>query len=366
VQISLSADPETGSASHLNSNISRGICFQAGLIVKLKLGGLQMNRFTKANFVILFVFSFFLVSTLSCGKDRGVNSVPPSPYVKASDWIASVDWNQATTVELLMIETSPTEMSFSPDSLAFVAGKPYILRIKSPSTNAAKHYFATEGPTDFFKAVATRKIQTSDAEYKAPYFLAVELLIGGELDIYFVPVLAGTYNFLCTIPNHKDYGMFGKIVITGGAGYQLDLQVDASFNPALLTDPRTSGSHSVWSTKVTVPVQMVEGGATPYSYNPSDLYLKKDSAYVITISNPSSNAEKHYYTAAEFCRTVVTRKFEDSDAEVKAPYFKAIELLIGGTAKEYVVPTVADTFYVHCTIPGHTENGMEGSIIVSP
>src|SRR3972149_5054281 len=135
---------------------------------------------------------------------------------------------------------------------------------------------------------------------------------------------------------------------------------------ALVTDPRTSGSHAVWSSKVTLPVQMVEGGATFYSYSPPILNMKKDSAYVITIANPSSNSEKHYFTAVEFYKTIVTRKFEDSDAEIKAPYFKAIELLIGGSAVEFVVPTVADTFYVHCTIPGHTEGGMEGSIIVTP
>lgn len=300
-----------------------------------------------------------------CGKD---NPVAPttSPYVKASDWIANANWAQAPTITMETVETSPTQMSFEPDTLTFEAGKPYVLRIRSRAGNLEKHYFAPEGSTDFFRAIAPRKVQTSQAEYKAAYFKAVEVNPGKQLDLYFVPVLSGTYDFLCTIAGHRDYGMKGKIFITGGTGYRLDQEVDPAFNPALATDARTSGSHAVWSTRVDLGVQMVESGGG-YAYNPATLNMKRDSAYVITLSNPAANVEKHYYTAAAFFRSVVTRKFEDADAEIKAPYFNAVELLLGASgtsAKLFVVPTVADTFEVHCTIPGHTAGGMEGSLIV--
>ncbi len=324
----------------------------------------HMKRATLALGVAAFAAGF-----AGCSGDDGVKP-EPSPYVKASDWIANANWSQARVVPLEMVETSPTEMSFEPDTLVFEAGKPYILRIQSRAGNLEKHYFAPEGATNFYRAIATRKVQTSQTEYKAPYFTAVELLPGKQLDIYFVPVLAGTYDFLCTIPGHRSYGMHGSISIAGGRGYLLDQEVDPSFDPALATDPRTSGSHPVWLARTELPVSLVELGGGSYAYNPATLSMKRDSAYVIRITNPASNVEKHYYTAAAFYRTVVTRKFEDSDAEIKAPYFNAIELLLdatdGAEAKLFVVPTVADTFEVHCTIPGHAAGGMEGSLIVSP
>ena len=308
--------------------------------------------------------------TAGCSKNAPVSPTPTSPYVKASDWIGSVNWAQAVTVLVEMVETSATQMSFEPDTLTFEAGKPYILKLRSRAGSIEKHYFAPEGATDFFRTIATRKVQTSQAEYKAPYFKAVEVNPGKELDIYFVPVLPGTYDFLCTIPGHKDYGMKGKVFVTGGAGYQLDLEVDPAFNPALATDPRTSGSHAVWASRVERSIRLVELGGGSYGYDPSVLTMKRDSAYVITLLNPVGNVEKHYYTAAEFFKTLVTRKFEDSDAEIKAPYFRAIELLLpgasGASAKMLVVPTADGTYEVHCTIPGHAPGGMAGALVVGP
>jgi uncharacterized cupredoxin-like copper-binding protein len=62
----------------------------------------------------------------------------------------------------------------------------------------------------------------------------------------------------------------------------------------------------------------------------------------------------------------VTRKAEDSQAEIKVPYFKAIELLIGGSTDLYIVPTVAGSYGVVCTVTGHEAAGMTGTITVAP
>ena len=75
-------------------------------------------------------------------------------------------------------------------------------------------------------------------------------------------------------------------------------------------------------------------------------------------------SSKHYYTAAEFYQTVVIRKAEDSQAEIKAPYLRAIELLMGGNATLFVVPTVLGEYDVICTIEGHVALGMGGTITV--
>jgi len=64
----------------------------------------------------------------------------------------------------------------------------------------------------------------------------------------------------------------------------------------------------------------------------------------------------------------VSRKTQDSDAEIKAPYFKAVELLYDAvnarSLEMFLVPTTAGSYPVVCTIPGHADAGMTGTITV--
>lgn len=316
--------------------------------------GLQLQRLAPAVIALG-------MTTWAC--DKGQVTEPARP-ITASEWISSVNWDQRTIVTVTMVESGPTTMSFSPNQLTFEAGKPYVLRIVSPATNGAKHYFSPEGLGNFYTAIATRKIETSQAEYKAPYFNEVELLIGGALELYFVPVLPGTYDIVCTIPGHKGFGMTAQITITGGAGNQLDLEVAPDFDQALATDPRRSGSHTVWATAVDTGVTVAE--LPSYSFRPTDLGLQQNVAYRVQLRSPSTNVEEHYWTAAGFFKTVVTRKVEDSQAELKLPYLRELELLVGGQTKLFVVPTRTGTFESRCTIAGHVALGMIGSVVVSP
>jgi uncharacterized cupredoxin-like copper-binding protein len=281
---------------------------------------------------------------------------------KSSEWVSEADWGTAETKTVVMHEESPTVFHFMPNDLTLTAGKPYIIKVQNPSTNSSKHYFTAE---IFYKNIALRKAQTADCEYKAPYLNAVELLIGGEIDIYFVAVIPGEYGFLCTIPGHAAKGMTGTITVVGDPGAGLELEVAGDWDRDLDTDARTSGSHAVWDTKQTVTVDIVEGG-TPDDlvFDPAHLNLTKGQAYVLKIQNAATNASKHYWTAGRFYRTLVTRKAQDSQAEVKVPYFTAIEFLIGGTTELYHVPTKSGRYGLLCTIPGHAARGMTGSVTV--
>lgn len=285
--------------------------------------------------------------------------VPPAPTPStASDWVSFVNWDDAQRVQITAHEEDADHFHFEPANLSFEAGKPYILEMMNPNTNNEKHYFHAP---DFFKAVATRKAQTKDAEYKAPYFDDFELLIGGSIELYFVPVLPGTYQMWCTIPGHREKGMEGSYVITGGEGFQLDLEVATDFNTALASDARRSGSDAVWEAG-NLATQTVT--LTEFQFDPSAFTLAKDVGYKLTLTAPATNTAKHYHTAAELYKTLVTRKAQDSQAEIKVPYFKAIELLIGGSTDLYIVPTVSGTYELICTIPGHADAGMTGTITV--
>lgn len=127
-------------------------------------------------------------------------SVPnAAEIVKAADWKAM----QTVTVTL-------DEHFYEPKNLTFKAGQPYKLAMKD--VGEKKHYYTAP---EFFKAIATRKAESAkDGEIKAPYFMAFEMMPnGGELALYFVPVVKGTYPVYCTVEDHRQQGMEGTITI---------------------------------------------------------------------------------------------------------------------------------------------------------
>lgn len=122
----------------------------------------------------------------------------------AGEIVKSTDWDKMKTVTVNF-----DEFSYEPEELVFEVGQPYKLVLKNHGEK--KHYFTAE---DFYKAIATRKVQSNqDGEIKAPYFTAIELMVGGQLDLYFVPVKRGEYPVFCTIKDHREEGMEGKLVI---------------------------------------------------------------------------------------------------------------------------------------------------------
>ena len=122
----------------------------------------------------------------------------------APERVKAADWSKMETVQV-----SLTEYVFAPSTLVFQGGVPYKLEIMNKGS--MKHYFTAEG---FFKAIATRKIQSNaDGEIKAPYFMAIEVFPGRSLDLYFIPVKNGSYELLCTIEGHAGKGMVGQIRI---------------------------------------------------------------------------------------------------------------------------------------------------------
>jgi uncharacterized cupredoxin-like copper-binding protein len=156
--------------------------------------------------------------------------------------------------------------------------------------------------------------------------------------------------------------------IVCGDGLSLDLEVDPNFNTALGSDARRSGGNAVWDTKQEIEVTLVEhsseAGNEDFAFDPDTIILSANQAYVLNIKNPATNSSKHYFTAPEFFQSVVTRKAEDPRAEIKVPYFKAVEILVGSYSELFIVPTVTGTYGLECTITGHADAGMVGTIIV--
>lgn len=131
-------------------------------------------------------------------------SASAADYVEnAAEIVKAADWKAMTTITVKLSE-------FEYDTyLELTAGKAYKLELKN--VGEKKHYFTAP---EFFKNIATRKAQVNDqAEIKAPYFDAIEVLPGGQLDLYFVAHNKGEYPVYCTIDDHRDQGMEETIVI---------------------------------------------------------------------------------------------------------------------------------------------------------
>jgi len=76
-----------------------------------------------------------------------------------------------------------------------------------------------------------------------------------------------------------------------------------------------------WSQAETITVVMGE-----HHYTPMDLKLKAGKPYKLELKNEGD--KDHYYTAPEFFKSVAWRKtMVNKQAEIKAPYFTAFEVL---------------------------------------
>ena len=322
-----------------------------------------------------FLLSVFLLAIACASADS----------LSGADIISSVtaaEWDNAADNKIVVTINENPNYSFSPTDLSVVAGTAYILRIENNATNTGKHYYSAPG---LFATSAMRKIQTNMAEMKADFLGDVELLVPGDgvatwVEYFFVPMVAGTYDVICTIADHALLGMNGTITVTDDNNIKdtliTDWADDYSVDTKASPDDRRSGSHPVWMDVETVEVEILSPYAPPnmtgYAFSPSNLELIVGKGYILKIKQIGDGSnDKHYYTAPEFFKSVVTRKLQDASAEVKFPYINAVELTdtpeLAGQETYidlYIVPTVAGVYDVICTISGHAEAGMRGTITV--
>lgn len=113
-----------------------------------------------------------------------------------------------------------------------------------------------------------------------------------------------------------------------------------------------------WSKMQNASVVMQE-----YSYQPETLRFKSGVAYKLELLN--TGKAKHYFTAPEFFKAIATRKVQSNvDGEIKAPYFSALEVYPGRSLDLYFIPVTPGRYTLHCTIAGHQEQGMHGTIVI--
>ncbi|NJL84003.1 MAG: biphenyl 2,3-dioxygenase [Chloroflexaceae bacterium] len=95
---------------------------------------------------------------------------------------------------------------------------------------------------------------------------------------------------------------------------------------------------------------------------PEQLLFVAGQRYQLWLDNPSP--QKHYFTAKDFADASWTQKLEAGNVEVKGAIHE-VELKPEAEAQWVLVPLRSGIYELHCSIPGHAEAGMIGTIIVT-
>ncbi|MBD2503996.1 cupredoxin domain-containing protein [Anabaena azotica] len=102
--------------------------------------------------------------------------------------------------------------------------------------------------------------------------------------------------------------------------------------------------------------------ANELKFEPNNLQLTAGKRYLLRLNNPSQL--KHYFTAKDFADGIWTQKVEAGKVEIKGAIHE-LELKPGGEAEWVFVTLKPGKYSLRCPIPGHTEAGMTGEIVVS-
>jgi uncharacterized cupredoxin-like copper-binding protein len=96
-------------------------------------------------------------------------------------------------------------------------------------------------------------------------------------------------------------------------------------------------------------------------FTPEHLTFQAGRRYQLTLTNNSP--VKHYFTAKDFADGIWSQKVDAGNVEIKGAIHE-LELRPGAHADWVFIPLRAGTYNLRCTIPGHAEAGMVGTIEV--
>ncbi len=111
-------------------------------------------------------------------------------------------------------------------------------------------------------------------------------------------------------------------------------------------------------------VKSIELGnvAGELKFVPDHLTFVAGRRYQLQLTNNSPT--KHYFTAKDFADAIWSQKVDAGNVEIKGAIHE-LELRPGTRADWVFIPLRSGTYQLRCTVPGHTEAGMVGTIDVT-
>jgi uncharacterized cupredoxin-like copper-binding protein len=94
-------------------------------------------------------------------------------------------------------------------------------------------------------------------------------------------------------------------------------------------------------------------------FMPDHLQFRAGQRYQLLLKNPSPL--KHYFTAKDFADAIWSQKVDAGNVEIKGAIHE-LELRPGTSAAWVFVPVRAGVYTLRCTVAGHAEAGMTGTL----
>ena len=129
--------------------------------------------------------------------------------ILAGTWFLAACASQPRQVEVAL---QASEFKFEPASIEVTAGTP--VRLTLQNTGTVEHDFSVVEISMVESAAASTPMVGHDmgGMQDVPQ-LHVAAALGQSATVEFTPTKAGSYDFFCTVPGHKEAGMVGVLVV---------------------------------------------------------------------------------------------------------------------------------------------------------
>ncbi|MFN8594318.1 MAG: cupredoxin domain-containing protein [Thermomicrobiales bacterium] len=158
----------------------------------------------------------------------------------------------------------------------------------------------------------------------------------GETKTVVINAPAGSYEYYCNVPGHKEAGMVGTLTVTNDGG-----GTEANAPAAAGTAEAQAATEAPASTEAAAP-STAKVDLIDIAFQPKDLTIPvgKD----VTVSLENTGAAPHNFSIDALKISVDVQPGETKDVVINAP---------------------AGTYEYYCNVPGHKEAGMVGTLTVT-
>jgi uncharacterized cupredoxin-like copper-binding protein len=222
--------------------------------------------------------------------------------------------------DLMAVPDEALEMMEDPSVIALEATDPY--------NWSAKEIDAAPG-----QVIRVLNRGVLEHDFVIDEFDISQVLVFGEPVDFQVPTdaeIGSTHEYYCSVPGHRERGMLGVLTIVEGDGAAATPAASAVASPA--AEPAAGGGGAT-----EVDVKTVD-----LAFEPSEFAIAANTDVTITITNDG----------------VLEHDFAVDDLGVKS------DLLQSGASTTVTINAAPGTYEFHCTVPGHAQAGMVGTLTV--
>ncbi|MCO5221544.1 MAG: cupredoxin domain-containing protein [Thermomicrobiales bacterium] len=253
-----------------------------------------------------------MVGTLTASTDvQPAESSGGEPAADSGEADAGAEGGEASASAAASVEVSMHDMYFDPTDLTIGADTPTTFHFVNDG--AAVHDFTIDA-LDIH--VSVNPGESAEIEVNAP---------------------EGTYEFYCSVPGHKDAGMVGTLTVSTDAAAAAPAAAEETDSG----EADSADAESADDSGAAASADAVEVSMHDMYFDPTDLAIGADTPTTFHFVN--EGAAVHDFTIDDLDIHVTVNPGESAEIEVNAP---------------------AGTYEFYCSVPGHKDAGMVGTLTV--